>query len=308
MTFRYHIAMVGRGLLCVWIVLGLAGGGCEESAPLQERIEIAAAHRACVEGEACGVVETSCQSQGCECGVAVNEADLLDYQKQLAQCRGQADLDHCDFECDTPFGKCFKGACVLTNEPPKLFRRGKSVQVLCERTSGKYVGCPECLPNQRCKSCLPCECPSSDRWTKNGCRAVVKTEAREIRIETRPSRLTSSDKVKTRVHNNSRRRIWLKTVCGTPFYRLRKKEDAWEVGYEPFHEVKCRLGTVELDPGESRPFVVTNLARFAAPAGDAATAGTYRFEVTYTDGSKSFEHSGIVYSAEFDVVAQVSSR
>ncbi len=288
--------------------MALVVASCEEPAPVQEFIEIAATHRSCVEGEACGVVETSCQSEGCECGVAVNESHLLAYQKELAECRGQTELDHCDFECETPFGKCFKGACVLTDEPSELFRRGKSVQSLCERTRGEYVGCPECPPNERCKSCVPCDCPSTDRWTKNGCRAVVKTEARDIRIETRPSRLAASDKVKTRVHNGSRRTIWLKTVCGTPFYRLRKKEDSWERGYEPFHEVKCKLGAVELDPGESRPFVIANLPRFEAPGGDRLSPGTYRFEVTYTDGTKSFKHSGAVYSPEFDLLAKVSSR
>ena len=282
--------------------------GCEKAPPPVERIEVASAHRACEEGEACGVVETSCLSQGCECGVAVNETHLLDYQKALAECRGQGALATCDFECETPFGKCFKGACVLTNEPQELFRRGRSVQTVCERTRGTYVGCPECPPNERCKSCTPCECPSSHRWTKNGCRAVVKAEPRNIRIETRPSRVARSDKVKTRVHNESKRTIWLKTVCGTPFYRTRKKEDAWEKGYEPFHETKCRLGSVEIDPGESRPFVIGNLADFEAPSGGALTPGTYRFEVTYTDGNESFKHSGVVYSAEFDVIAKISSR
>jgi hypothetical protein len=300
--------MGGGGLFCLLVALIAVAVGCEEPAPPLERIQIAAAHRSCEDGDACGVVETSCQSQGCECGVAVNEAYLLDYQKKLAQCRGQAQLETCDFQCETPFGKCFKGACVLTHEPPELFRRGRSVEALCERTRGTYVGCPECPPNERCKSCVPCECLSSDRWTKKGCRAVVKTEARDIRIETRPARLTLSDKVKTRVHNDSRRTIWLKTVCGTPFYRVRKKEDAWEQGYEPFHEVECRLGSIELDPGESQPFVVSKLAQFEAPAGGPVSPGTYRFEVTYTDGSDSFDHSGVVYSAEFDLIAKVSSR
>lgn len=301
-----------RGLLCwitivgVWIAVSV--GGCEEPDPRPDRIEISSAHRACEEGDACGVVETSCTSKGCKCGVAVNEAHLLDYQKQLAECRGQGELTTCDFECKTPFGKCFKGACVLTNEPPELFRGGRSVQALCERSRGTYVGCPKCPPNARCKSCMPCECPSSHRWTKKGCRAVVQTAAREIQVETRPTALTLGDKVKTRVHNNSKRTIWLKTVCGTPFYRARKKEDEWEKGYEPFHEIKCRMGSVEIAPGANRPFVVANWANFAEPSGATVTPGTYRFEVTYTDGNDSFRYSSVVYSAQFDLVAKVSSR
>lgn len=294
-----------RSVLMLAVAFAVA---CDDEPPVVERIEVAATHRACEDGDSCGVVETNCRAQGCECGIAVNASHLLHYQKKLAECRGQADVAVCEFRCDTPFGKCFKGACVLTSEPPELFRRGRSVQALCERTRGTYVGCPECPPNARCQSCEPCECPTTDRWTRNGCRRVVKTEARDIRIETRPSRVTLPDEVKTRVHNGSRNRIWLKTVCGTPFYRARKKEDAWELGYEPFHAVKCRLGTVALDPGESRPFVIANLARFAAPSGEPIEPGTYRFEVTYTDQSTGFEHSGAVYSAEFDLVAEVSSR
>ena len=301
--------MMGRrGLLCWIAMLGVSLGACENAEPRPERIEVASAHRSCEEGEACGVVETSCQSQGCECGVAVNEAHLLDYQKQLAECRGQHELATCDFQCETPFGKCFKGACVLTDEPPKLFRRGRSVQALCQSSRGTYVGCPQCPPNERCKSCVPCDCPSSHRWTKKGCRAVVQTEAREIRVEARPRRLSLDDKVKTRVTNEAKRTIWLKTICGTPFYRVRKKEDQWEAGYEPFHEVKCRVGSVEIAPGSSRPFVIGNLKKFAAPSGASLTPGTYRFEVTYTDGSKSFDHSAPVYSAEFDLVAKLSRR
>ena len=292
----------------VLLVALLAVPGCEEPEPPKERIEVAAAHRACEDGDACGVVETSCQSQGCECGVAVNEKHLDEYQKELAECRGQTELATCDFSCETPFGRCFKGACVLTSEPPELFRRGRSLQAVCEKSRGTYLGCPECPPNMRCKSCVPCDCPSSDRWTKKGCQAVVKTEARDIQIETRPPRVTLNDKVKARVHNDSKRRIWLKSVCGTPFYRARKKEDAWETSYEPFHAAKCKLRAVEIDPGESRPFVIGNLDDFRTPSDGAPGPGTYRFEVTYTDGNKSFEHSAVVYSAEFDVVAKVSSR
>ncbi len=297
-----------RRSLC-WVVTAcVLVSGCEETKPRLERIDVAAAHRTCEEGDACGVVETSCTSQGCRCGVAVNEKHLLDYQKQLAECRGQDELATCDFECETPFGKCFEGACVTTSEPPELFRGGRSVQVLCEGSRGEYVGCPQCPPNERCRSCRPCECPSSDRWTKKGCRAVVQTEARDILVETRPSVVDRSDDVKARVHNNSKRTIWVKTVCGTPFYRLRKKEDAWEKGYEPFHEVKCRLGSVEIAPGKNRPFVIDNLAKFREPSGETVTAGTFRFELTYTDGNDSFRHSAIVYSAQFDLAEKLSSR
>ncbi len=300
--------MGARSLLCWFAIVGVSLAGCEEAEPRPERIEVASAHRSCEEGEACGVVETSCRSRGCECGVAVNEAQLLDYQKQLAECRGQNELAICDFHCETPFAKCFKGACVLTNEPPELFRGGRSVQAACESSRGTYVGCPQCPPNVRCKSCVPCECPSSHRWTKKGCLAVVQTEARDIEVELRPSVVTTADKVKTRVHNNSKRTIWLKTVCGTPFYRARKKEDAWEKGYEPFHEVECRMGSVEISPGASRPFVIGNLTKLREPSGETATPGTYRFEVTYTDGNKSFRHSASVYSAEFDLVSKRSRK
>jgi len=120
--------------------------------------------------------------------------------------------------------------------------------------------------------------------------------------------VTSSDKVKTRVHNNSKRPIWLKTLCGTPFFRARKKEDAWEKAYEPFHAVKCRVGAVEIAPRSSRPFVVANLKAFRELSGELPTPGTYRFEVTFTDGNKSFRHHAIVYSGEFDLVAKFSRR
>lgn len=286
----------------------VALGGCEKPEPRIERIEVASAHRACEEDEACGVVETTCTSEGCKCGVAVNERYLLDYQKRLAECRGLREIATCDFECKTPFGKCFKGACVLTDEPPELFRRGRSVQALCEGSRGTYVGCPDCPPNERCKSCRPCECPSSHRWSKKGCRVVVHTEARDIQVETRPAAFAPSDKVKARVHNNSKRAIWLKTVCGTPFYRARKKEDEWEKGYVPFHAVKCRMSSVEIAPGKNRPFVIDNFADFKEPAGQSVTPGTYRFELTYTDGSDSFRHYATVYSTQFDLMTKVSSR
>ena len=297
-----------RGLLCSMVLFSVSLGGCEEAEPRRERIEVASAHRSCEEDEACGVVETSCVSAGCECGVAVNQSHLLYYQQQLAQCRGQNELATCDSQCEARFGKCFKGACVLTEEPPELFRRGRSVQALCEGSRGIYRGCPDCPPSARCPSCAPCECLSTHRWTKKGCVGVLKTEARDIRIETRPPVVTASDKLKTRVHNNSRRAIWLKTSCGTPFYRARKKEDAWEKGYERFHEKKCRESAVEIAAGANRPFVVGNFGEFTESSGDRATPGTYRFELTYTDQGKSFRYHGTVYSAEFDLAVKVSRR
>lgn len=292
-----------RSLLC-WIALvGVCMPGCEKAEPPPERIEIAAAHRSCREGEACGVVETSCTSQGCECGVAINEAFLVDYENQLAECRGEKNLATCDFKCETPFAKCFGGACVLTSEPPELFRRGRSLQTLCESSRGAYVGCPQCPPNEHCKSCVPCQCPSSHRWTKAGCRAAVLTESRDIRVEARPAVVTLGDKIKARVHNDSKRTIWLKTMCGTPFYRARRKEDAWEVGYQ--RDVECRTGSIELAPGSNRPFVVGRLSELRSPSGGAPEPGAYRFEVTYTDGNKSFRYSAIVYSPELEVTPQL---
>ncbi|MGB8223845.1 MAG: hypothetical protein WCF10_14755 [Polyangiales bacterium] len=300
--------MGGRALLCWITIVGTALTACEQPEPPPERLEVAPADRSCEEGEACGVVETSCLSQGCECGVAINEARVLHYQKQLAECRGQNQLATCDFTCPTPFAKCFEGACVLTSEPSELFRGGRSVQTICESSRGTYVGCPACLPNEPCKSCVPCECPSSHRWTRKGCRPVVRTEARDIEIEARPSTVTVDDDLKARVHNNSKRKIWLRTVCGTPFYRARKKEDAWEKAYEPFPEVKCRLGSVEIAPGAGRPFVIQHLAKLRDPDGGTPAPGTYRFEVTYTDGNESFRYSAVVYSAEFDLVSKRSRK
>jgi hypothetical protein len=286
----------------------VVSAACEKAEPPLEAIEVASAHRACEEGELCGVVETSCTSEGCGCGVAINEAHLLDYQKAVAECRGPRELASCESECETPFAKCFKGACVLTDEPPEIFRRGRSVEKVCERTRGSYVGCPECPPNARCKSCVPCECPSTHRWTKKGCSAVVRTEARDIRVETRPSRATTGDRIKARVHNEARRTIWLESQCGTPFHRARKKQDAWEKGYEPFRGKECKSGAVEIKPGDSRPFVISNLSEFQDPSGEAVSPGTYRFELSYTDGTKSFKHHGTVYSASFDLVTEVSAR
>ncbi len=110
------------------------------------------------------------------------------------------------------------------------------------------------------------------------------------------------------MHNEAKRTIWLRTVCGTPFHRARKKQDAWETGYEPFHDKKCKQSAIELRPGASRPFVITNLSEFQDPSGEPVSPGTYRFELSYTDGTKSFKHSGTVYSASFDLITEVSAR
>jgi hypothetical protein len=118
--------------------------------------------------------------------------------------------------------------------------------------------------------------------------------------------VSGDEDVKTRVHNDSKRKIWLKTRCGTPFYRARKKEDEWEKGYEPFHAIKCREDSIAVAPGASRPFVIGNLGEFKEPSGELATPGTYRFEVTYTDGKADFRHYGVVYSAEFELVENTS--
>ncbi len=297
-----------RSALCWLGVVGLLLAGCEEEPPRLERIEIAAAHRACGEDDACGVVETSCTSRDCECGVAVNAEHLLEYQEQLAVCRGQEELATCDFECKTPFAKCFKGACVLTKEPPAMFRRGRDVKRLCESTRGTYVGCPKCPPNERCKSCDPCECVPSDRWTKKGCRRVLDTEARDIRVEVRPSVADPADRVKVRVHNEARQKIWLRTVCGSPLHRLRKKEDGWESAYAPFDDSKCRVGSLGIAAGQSKPFAIDDLKELRTASGEEATPGTYRFELTYTDGDDSFDHYATVYSAEFDVAPKRSRR
>lgn len=299
--------MGGRGILCCAAIL-IASAGCDEAEPRQEYIDIAAAHRSCVEGETCGVVETSCVSQGCECGVAVNADHLLEYQRQLAECRGQAELARCDSACETPFAKCFQGACVLTDEPVEIFKRGRSLRESCESTGGRYVGCPECPPNERCKSCVPCECPSTDRWTKKGCRKIVKTEARDILVEVRPRKIRLSQALKVRVHNESKRTIWLKTLCGTPFYQARKKQDQWETAYRLVPNGRCRTGAIEIRAGKHRPFVVKSLSKLSEPSGELTGPGTYRFELIYTDGSESFSQYDAVYSAEFDAVSNRSRK
>ncbi|MGD8607878.1 MAG: hypothetical protein PVH21_11325 [Myxococcales bacterium] len=296
--------MVLLGLGVLWT----SASGCEEAEKPLERIEVAAGHRSCEEGEACGVVETSCTSQGCECGVAVNEAYLLDYQKQLAECRSERELTTCDFECRTPFGKCFNGACVLTSEPAELFRGARSVQALCESSRGTYVGCPQCPPKAPCPSCAPCECRSSDRWTGKGCRAVIQTEARDIRVEARPPRLTFDDEIKARVVNEAKRKIWLQTKCGTPFYRVRKKEDEWETQYQAMRDHKCTSGSVEIPPGSSRHFEIDNLDEFEDPSGASLLPGTYRFELTYSDKKGSFRYHGTVYSVELELVSKISQN
>ena len=299
--------MGGRGFFCWVAILGLSAG-CEKAEPSQEYIEVTAEHRSCVEDEACGVVETSCVSQGCECGVAVNEKNLLELQQQLAECRGQNEIATCDFRCETPFAKCFKGACVLTAEPVEIFRRGRSLRESCESTRGQYVGCPECPPNARCKSCVPCKCPTSHRWTKKGCHKVVQTEARDILVQIRPPRIPMNSPLKARVHNESKRTIWLKTLCGTPFYQARKKQDQWETAYGLVPNGRCNTGAVEIRAGKNRPFVVKTLSKLSDPSGKLTEPGTYRFELTYTDGGESFRHHDTVYSAELDAVSNRSRK
>ncbi|MGB5547782.1 MAG: hypothetical protein WBM74_14510, partial [Polyangiales bacterium] len=66
--------------------------------------------------------------------------------------------------------------------------------------------------------------------------------------------------------------------------------------------------SVQIAPGKNRPFVIDNLGKFREPSGEAATPGTYRFELTYTDGNESFEYSSTVYSAQFDLAAKLSRR
>ncbi len=53
------------GLVAAAVIVSAA---CEKAEPPLEAIEVASAHRACEEGELCGVVETSCTSEGCGCG------------------------------------------------------------------------------------------------------------------------------------------------------------------------------------------------------------------------------------------------
>ncbi len=296
-----------RRFFCLLVIAGVSVG-CEEAEPAQERIEVAADHRACADEDVCAVVETSCTSQGCECGVAVNEKHLLEYQQQLAECRGQGELATCDFRCETPFAKCFKGACVLTDEPVELFKRGRSLRKSCESTGGRYVGCPECPPNARCKSCVPCECPTSHRWTKKGCHKVVRTEPRDVVVEVRPPKIAMTQPLKVRVRNESKRTIWLKTLCGTPFYRGRKKQDQWETAYQLVPKRECKTGTIEIPAGKNRPFVVKTLSKLSTPSGELAEPGTYRFELAYTDGSESFRYYDTVYSAEFEAVSKRSRK
>ena len=86
------------------------------------------------------------------------------------------------------------------------------------------------------------------------------------------------------------------------------------------HEVRqCAVHLVEHRPscpgeflltfaGSNRPFVVGNMSDFKEPSGQPASPGRYRFELTYTDGSKSFRYNAAVYSTEFDLVSKLSQR
>ena len=136
----------------------------------------------------------------------------------------------------------------------------------------------------------------------------MQVEARDIPIDIRPPRVKLSDTLKTRVSNDSRRTIRLKTRCGTPFYRARKKEDAWETRYDLSLDKECREGSIELRPDERRPFVVRSLAKLEGPDGGRPSPGTYRFEVTYADSERGFQRHGLVYSGEVELVHEVSRR
>ena len=101
-------------------LLGGVIGACEAEEPPPKKIEIGPGHRSCEVTSDCVAIETSCTSQGCECGVAINQDRFLLYASLLRECRGEKPLAECDFQCATPFVKCFQGACVMTNEPHDL--------------------------------------------------------------------------------------------------------------------------------------------------------------------------------------------
>jgi len=299
---------MGKRGFVFWATALCLAGACEEAEPRVEYIEIAAEDRACAPDEACGIVETSCTSSGCECGVAVNEKHLLRYQQMLAQCRGQGPLDHCETACDTPFAKCFEGVCVLSDQPTDLVRRGKSIRELCDDSGGTFVGCPECPPNTRCKACTPCTCPSTHRWSKRGCRKVIKTEPLDVRVEVRPPKVPLNRPLKARVHNDSRRTIWLKTFCGTPFFQARTESDQWETRYRLVPKRRCKAGAIKIARGKSRPFVVKTLDRLSDETGRLTEPGRFRFELIYTDASDDFRYFDAVYSDPFEAVSKRSRR
>jgi hypothetical protein len=137
---------------------------------------------------------------------------------------------------------------------------------------------------------------------------VIQTEARDIRVEARPPRLTFDDEIKARVVNEAKRKIWLQTKCGTPFYRVRKKEDEWETQYQAMRDHKCTSGSVEIPPGSSRHFEIDNLDEFEDPSGASLLPGTYRFELTYSDKKGSFRYHGTVYSVELELVSKISQN
>jgi hypothetical protein len=52
--------------------------------------------------------------------------------------------------------------------------------------------------------------------------------------------------------------------------------------------------------------VVGSLNGLRSPSGEPPEPGTYRFEVTYTDGDKTFRYSAAVYSAELDLAPKLT--
>ena len=296
MTFRW----VSWGLLAC---LGLASCRSEEPAP--SHVSIAPDHRACQASEECVIVETSCQSSGCECGTAIHRAYLAEYEQKLSECRGDKELTQCESSCETPFAKCFRETCVLTKEPQEVVRKGQSLSEGCTSTGGEFLGCPECPPGELCKGCVPCSCPPRHRWgPRKGCRLVVKTEPHDIEVRVRRSKLTRTDKVMVQVENLSNRPVRLLTKCNTPLSSLRRKEDNWELSYGPFTDKSCKTGTVEIKPGKSRSFALRNLKKFSGPDGGPLEEGTYRFDLGYTESRVATKFAGIVFSDEFDLVGK----
>lgn len=294
--------MVCRTVFAGLLTTALALAACaKEEEPPPTKIKVEPADRSCEESEQCVAVETSCVASGCECGIAVNQAHAAKYKEMLAACREGKDLETCDFQCETPFTKCFRGACVLTKEPQEVFRRGKGLSDLCASTGGEFTGCPECPPGKVCKACVPCDCPPRHRWyARSGCRIVVKTESDEIQVRARPAKARPKSKMTVVVKNNAKRAIRLVTTCKTPLSNVRQKEDGWEVSWSGYYDRKCRRSTIRLKPGKSRRFATRNLRRFKSPSGEPLGAGTYRFELHYTEDKISRRHSGIVYSNEFE--------
>ncbi len=296
--------MMFRWVLCGLLAyLGLTSCTPEEPAP--SHLTVAPDHRACQASEECVIVETSCQSSGCECGTAVHRAQLAEYEQKLSECRGDKDIEQCEATCETPFAKCFRQTCVLTKEPQELLRQGKSLSEGCTSTGGEFLGCPDCPSGELCEGCVPCSCPPRHRWgPRKGCRLVVKTEPHDIEVRVRRSKLTRADKVMVEVKNMSKRSVRLVTQCNTPLSSLRRKEDNWELSYGPFAGKSCKTGIVEIKPGKTRSFSLRNLRKFTGPDGEPIDEGTYRFDLGYTEPKVAAKFAGIVFSDEFDLVSK----